>query len=300
MQSIDFQSITIDKVHYSDEDIYDVSFSVLRLDKIHPIISGNKWFKLQYYLEESILQNKQTILTFGGAYSNHIIATAAVAKQHALKSIGIIRGEEPKTLSHTLLEAKDLGMHLYFISREDYSMKKLPAELKEVKDQFYIIDEGGYGKNGMKGASSIFNLFPSEKYAHLCCAVGTGTMTAGLIAKSSEHQNITGVSVLKNNRSIESEIKLLLVDEMQETKWTIIHDYSFGGYAKYNQQLLDFMNEFYRQTNIPTDFVYTGKLFFTIIDLYKKGYFNKQEELLVIHSGGLQGNRSLEKGSLIF
>lgn len=300
MQAIDLQSITIDKVHYTDADMNDISFSVLRLDKIHPIISGNKWFKLRFYLEEAIVQNKQTILTFGGAYSNHIIATAAAAKQHALKSIGIIRGEEGKKLSLTLEEAKELGMQLYFISREDYSNKKMPDELKEIKDQCYIIDEGGYGKNGMKGASTIINLISSEKYTHICCAVGTGTMTAGLIANSSSQQKITGVSVLKNNRSIESEINLLLEVEMEENKWTIIHDYPFGGYAKYNPQLLDFMNEFYRQTNIPTDFVYTGKLFFAIIDLNKKGYFNKQEELLVIHSGGLQGNRSLAKGSLIF
>ncbi len=300
MQAIDLQSITIDKILYQDADMKDVCISVLRLDKIHPVISGNKWFKLRFYLEEAIAQNMKTLLTFGGAYSNHIIATAAAAKQNGLKSIGIIRGEESKKLSHTLEEAKELGMQLYFISREDYSNKKLPDELNEIKDQFYVIDEGGYGIKGMKGASTILHLLSSEKYAHICCAVGTGTMTAGLIANSAVYQKITGVSILKNNWSIASEINLLLEDEMQENKWTIIPDYSFGGYAKYNQQLLDFMNEFYRQTNIPSDFVYTGKLFFAIIDLYKKEYFTKKEEILVIHSGGLQGNRSLAKGSLIF
>ncbi len=300
MQPIDLQAITIDKIKNPYPDISNVSISVLRLDKIHPVISGNKWFKLKYYIKEACSQNKKTIVSFGGAFSNHIIATAAAAKLNNLKSVGIIRGEEPKYLSHTLLEAKALGMQLYFISREDYKNKKVPKELSEISEKLYFINEGGFGIAGASGASTILDLIPVEKYSHLCCAIGTGTMIAGIIKSSLPHQKIMGISILKNNWSIGAEIKSLLTIKETEKMFQIIHDYSFWGYAKKNAELFAFMNDFYRQTSIPTDFVYTGKLCFAIFDLIKKGYFQNADDILIIHSGGLQGNRSLKKGVLIF
>ncbi len=300
MQPIDLQAITIDKIKNPYPNISNVSISVLRLDKIHPVISGNKWFKLKYYIKEACSQNKKTIVSFGGVYSNHIIATAAAAKLNNLRSIGIIRGEEPTSLSHTLQEAKALGMQLYFLSREDYTHKILPKELADMGEKIYMINEGGYGEKGALGASTILDLQDAEKYSHICCATGTGTMMAGLIKASLPLQKTIGISVLKNNWSIEAEIKKLLTIDETQKMFQIIHDYSFGGYAKKNAELFAFMNDFYRQTSIPTDFVYTGKLCFAIFDLIKKGYFQNADDILIIHSGGLQGNRSLKKGVLIF
>ncbi len=270
--------------------------AVLRLDKIHPLVSGNKWFKLRYYLQEAKEQNKKTIVTFGGAWSNHILATAAACKINQLNCIGIIRGEEAATLSPTLIQAKELGMQLIFISREDYAKKKIPAEIN--KEENYFINEGGYGTTGADGAATILDYCKKETYTHICCAVGTGTMMAGLIKGTSPQQQIIGISVLKNNIELETSIKSLINPEV--TNFKVIHDYHFGGYAKYKPALIDFMNTFYQQTNIPSDFVYTGKLFYGITDLIRTDFFSPGSRLLLIHSGGLQGNSSLSKGTLIF
>jgi len=183
---------------------------------------------------------------------------------------------------------------LHFISREDYAEKKIPASLNN--SQYYFINEGGYGENGAKGAATISEQFNHENYTHICCAVGTGTMMAGLCNATS--QKITGISVMKNNLELEGSVRSLLHDKTKA--FDIIHDYHFGGYAKHKLALINFMNEFYRQTGIPSDFVYTGKLFYAIADLIQKGFFEKGSRLLLIHSGGLQGNISLGKGTLIF
>lgn len=285
--------ITVDPISFLYENKIEVD--VLRLDKISPVISGNKWFKLRYYLEEAKSQQKKSILTFGGAWSNHIIATAAVCKMQDLNSIGIIRGEGPKQLSSTLLHAKKLGMQLVFISRSDYQQKKIPATLQP--GDYYIINEGGYGETGAKGASTMLD-HCNKTYTHYCCAVGTGTMMAGLVNAVSQAQTVLGISVMKNNTALKEMIQTLVTGTGKN--WKIIHDYHFGGYAKHQPALLDFMNEFYKQTAIPSDFVYTGKLFFAISDLIGKNYFPADSKLLLIHSGGLQGNSSLPGVTLIF
>jgi 1-aminocyclopropane-1-carboxylate deaminase len=277
-----------------------ISVSVLRLDKIHPVISGNKWFKLQYYIKDSSEQHKKKIVTFGGAYSNHIVATAAACNMNELASAGIIRGEEPLLLSQTLLQAKDYGMQLYFISREDYSEKKVPVELQS--EEHYLINEGGYGEKGAEGAADILS-YNKKDFTHCCCAVGTGTMMAGLIRAVLPDQKVIGISVLKNNHEsdsyrMERNVQSLLHDKSKD--WQIIHDYHFGGYAKYKPELIEFMNGFYRLTNIPSDFVYTAKLFFAISDMVKNNFFPDGSRLLLVHSGGLQGNTSLGKGTLIY
>ncbi|MFI5128691.1 MAG: 1-aminocyclopropane-1-carboxylate deaminase/D-cysteine desulfhydrase [Chitinophagales bacterium] len=288
-----FDNISTDPVHLFEEK--DIKISVLRLDKIHPVISGNKWFKLRYYLEEAKEQRKKKIVTFGGAWSNHIVATAAASKTYDFLSAGIIRGEEPVQLSPTLLQAKDQGMQLHFISREDYHEKKLPPEFQN--DECYLVGEGGYGPKGAEGAALILK-YNKEKFTHCCCAAGTGTMMAGLIRAISPSQKVIGISVLKNNYDLEKNVRSILGDERKE--WQIIHDYHFGGYAKYKPALIKFMNEFYGQTNIPSDFVYTAKLFFAIYDLVNNDFFPYKSKLLLVHSGGLQGNISLPKGTLIY
>jgi len=287
------QVIALSKFH--------TTVDVLRLDLIHPVISGNKWFKLKEYLDEAKQANKKIIASFGGAYSNHIIATAAAAKASGLKSIGIIRGEKPTTFSHTLTDAVQFGMKLYFISRKDYKDKNVPQEVFEDcnKNSIYFIKEGGYGKKGAEGAKQILQLTDTSKYTHIIAAVGTGTTLAGLIESAQPYQEITGISVLKNNFSLVEEIKNLLPDA-KKNRFTLIHDYHFGGYAKYTTELIRFMNNWYHQTGIPSDFVYTGKLFFAVNDLIEKKYFPPESKLLIIHSGGLQGNHSLPNGTLIF
>lgn len=271
-----------------------VEVYTLRTDKIHPVVSGNKWFKLKLYLQQAKQHNTETIVTYGGAYSNHIVATAFACQQQGFKSIGIIRGEEPKNYSHTLKNALDYGMQLHFLSRQDYKEKTLPAQFNDEK--FYEIPEGGYGELGAAGIATI--QYDKKKFDWICCAVGSGTMMAGLINSKNQSAQVVGISVLKNNFDLETDVHRLLTDKKE--KKNINHDYHFGGYAKYNSDLISFMNQFYVQTNIPTDFVYSAKLFYGVNALIDKKYFQRGSKILVIHCGGLQGNLSLPKGTLIF
>lgn len=297
--SIDCDLITVDKLApMADQTI---ETDMLRLDKIHPQISGNKWFKLKYYVDLALAQKKSGILTLGGAWSNHIHAVAAAAAQLNLHSIGIIRGERPASLSNTLLDAEALGMQLLFISREQYRHREsLFNEMAERFPDHLIVDEGGAGPVGVRGAADILNYVPHpHQYTHILAAVGTGTMLAGLCSAASSHQLILGISSLKGEDRISDTIKPWLPEE----KWSqfrIMNQFHFGGYARHQPELIGFMNRFYEQNNIPTDMVYTGKLCYAWNQLCESGYFPSGSKLLLIHSGGLQGNRSLSKGKLVF
>jgi 1-aminocyclopropane-1-carboxylate deaminase len=280
---------------------FPVIVDVLRLDLVHPVVSGNKWFKLKKYISEATHNAREILVTFGGAYSNHIVATAAAAKLNNFKSVGIIRGEEPKDLSYSLLEALRFGMELFFVSREDYKNKFIPDDIFEKYHQnnLYVIPEGGYGKPGASGAEAILSENETKSYSHILCAVGTGTTLAGMTTAAKPGQNIIGIPVLKNNFSLQHEIENILSEE-NKNHFTLMHNYHFGGYAKHTEELLHFMNKFYESTGIPTDFVYTAKAFYAAFDLVDQGYFAQTDKLLLIHTGGLQGNRSLKKGTLIF
>lgn len=296
MDTISLQKPRIDTV--SSVYKFHTTVDVMRLDLVHPVISGNKWYKLKGYLKEAIALDKKTILSFGGAYSNHIVATAAACAQYKLQSIGIIRGEKPAHPSHTLAQAESYGMKLIFLTREAYRNQSIPGDL--IHDpSIYLIDEGGYGNNGTIGISELFNEYALKNYTHIVAAVGTGTTLAGLVLASEGEQQITGISVMKNNFSLETGIRALLPETKKES-FSLLHEYHFGGYARKNTQLFRFMNNWYEQTLIPSDFVYTGKLFYAVDDLIKKEYFSPACKILVIHSGGLQGNLSLPKGTLIF
>jgi len=302
MEDIKYDQITIDRAELPLFSEKGVGVSVLRLDKIHPVISGNKWFKLRYYLDDAKLQNKKGIITFGGAYSNHIIATAAACALNGLGSIGIIRGKPQAPRSHTLKAAENYGMKLFFSDYENYKTKELPADIYDYteNEEFYLINEGGYGAKGVEGAAEILNYCSKEAFSHICCGVGSGTMMAGLIRASHPKQSVIGVSILKNHFLLEQQVRDLLSESPAEKEINIIHDYHFGGYAKQSPELLLFMNEFYKTTGIPTDFVYTGKLMFAIHDLIQKNFFPPASEILLIHSGGLQGNKSLPERTLMF
>ncbi len=274
--------------------------NILRLDAIHPVVSGNKWFKLKYYLQEALEQQYSSILTFGGAWSNHIIATAYIARFYGLHAIGIIRGERPLYVSHTLEAARKYGMILEFINRKSYSMKNNDEFRTVVKKKFgrvYFIPEGGAGLHAIKGSEEILSLVDIHRYSHIICCMGTGTMYTGLLNASNPDQQVIGIPVLKGMNWLP---RTFTQSRQKSNFCKIINEYHFGGYAKKTAALIQFMNYFYLQTGIPTDFVYTAKLLFACTDLVAKNYFPMGSTILIIHSGGLQGNASLPDGSLIF
>ncbi|MEO8173058.1 MAG: pyridoxal-phosphate dependent enzyme [Sediminibacterium sp.] len=273
-----------------------VPVDIVRLDLLHPVVSGNKWFKLKYYIEDALSKNKNTIATFGGAYSNHIVATAFTAKEAGLKSVGFIRGERPQNLSRTLLDAASYGMDLVFLERDSYR-DKVTIIQAENKEEFYWIMEGGYGELGSKGAADILQITDAQNYSHILCAVGTGTMISGLINASLPEQEIIGISVLKNNTGIEKQVLSLL---KEPKPFSILHDYHFGGYAKHPPELIGFMHDIWSVEHVPTDIVYTSKLLFAAKDLVTRDHFPEEARILLIHSGGLQGNTSLPPNTLPF
>ena len=272
---------------------------LLRLDLLHPIVSGNKFYKLQFYIAAAIENGVSKVASFGGPYSNHIVALAYTAKEAGLKSIGYIRTNADEPITPSLKDAKAYGMELVYLGRTDFQSKKASIlQSSEAMTDFYFIDEGGYGTIGAKGAATILTEQNTVHYDYIICAVGTGTMLAGCINAASPNQKIIGIPVLKNEGSIESEINALIEDKNRT--YTLLLQFHQGGYAKTNPMMLDFMNRLWDTEKIPTDIVYTSKLLFGVEQLIQENYFEKDASILVIHSGGLQGNRSLPAGSLKF
>jgi 1-aminocyclopropane-1-carboxylate deaminase len=280
------------------KDDRNIGISVLRLDQVHPVVSGNKWFKLENYLEDAAASGKGHIVTFGGAWSNHIIATAAICSIKGLRATGIIRGEWPAVLSQTLQKAQDYGMDLAFISREEYRLRTLPGHLREDRN-IYIIEEGGYGAAGAAGAARILDHCDKQAYSHFICGVGSGTTLAGLINACEAGQQAIGIAVMKNP-ALSALVTQFVLPEKSAIQFSINHDYHFGGYARHTSSLIQFMNDFYLRTGIPSDFVYTAKVFYAVERLASEGVFARGSRILVLHTGGLQGNASLPTGTLIF
>ncbi len=275
----------------------EVELFVYRLDLNHPYISGNKMYKLKYNLEEAKKQKSKTLLTFGGAFSNHIAATAAAGKEQNFNTIGIIRGEEPSELNSTLKFAKECGMELHFVSRSLYQNKE---ELnKYVSDNFsdknyYLIPEGGSNELGIKGCQEITKDIPID-FDIVCCPCGTGSTITGIILSLKEHQKAIGFQILKGEKYIQTEVENWLKHFNNQNKnWEINEAFHFGGYAKLKPELLNFMLEFEKENAIPLDYIYTGKMMFGIIELIKNGKFKKGTKIAAIHTGGLQGNKGFE------
>jgi 1-aminocyclopropane-1-carboxylate deaminase len=266
-----------------------VSLVVKREDLIHPFISGNKYRKLKYNILDAKQKGLDTILTFGGAYSNHIAATAYAGNLFGIKTIGVIRGEELSQnwmLNPTLSQAHRHGMDFKFISREAYR-RKTESSFLELLDKelgpYYLIPEGGTNLLAVKGCEEI--LTPEDKdFNVLCSSVGTGGTLAGIINSSLHYQRIIGFPSLKGD-FLKKDIRNFTAKE----NWEINTDYHFGGYAKVSEALIGFINYFKDKTNIPTDPIYTGKLLYGILDLVKNDYFKPGTKILAIHSGGLQG-----------
>ena len=287
------------------DDLFDqkkVTVSVLRLDKLHEIVSGNKLFKLHQFLQIAIQRSQEGIVTFGGPYSNHLVATAYACKEIGLKSIGIVRGEQPAVLCHTLQACLTHGMDLKFITRHQYDKKDQPEFLESINldyPNFLAVPEGGYHPLGAEGASLIMNWIPNNT-THICCAVGTATTLAGILKGLKKEQQLIGFPILKNMRDIEQRIAFLSTTPYNAQQLQIMDDYHFGGYAKKTKELIDAMNTLYEKHQLPTDFVYTGKMMFGVIDCILKDFFQKGSNILCIHTGGLQGNLSLQPASLKF
>jgi 1-aminocyclopropane-1-carboxylate deaminase len=267
---------------------------IKREDLIHPHVSGNKWRKLNYNLIEAKRLDHHTLLTFGGAYSNHIYATAAAANEAGFNSIGIVRGEElsNKPLNHTLSFARLNGMDLQFITREKYRQKsdqRFIDELKERCGDFYLIPEGGTNNLAIKGCEEIVN-DEVRQFDVVCLSVGTGGTISGVIAAATKHQQVIGFSVLKGD-FLKKDVEDLLINYSgnRYDNWQIETDYHFGGYAKSNNELLKFIHDFETKHDIPLEPIYTGKMMYGLYDKIKKGSFKSGSRILAIHTGGLQG-----------
>lgn len=279
-----------------------IAVTIKRDDLIHPIVSGNKFRKLKYNLLQAKKENKKSLLTFGGAFSNHIAAVAFAAQEQGFQSIGIIRGDElsDKIASNPTLQfAQECGMQFEFVSRESYRSKheeNFISDLKSRFGDFYLVPEGGTNELAVKGCQEIL-IVEDAKFNYVCCAVGTGGTISGIINSSLPHQKVLGFPALKGD-FLQDEIRIFVENE----NWEFVNDYHFGGYGKINQDLIAFINQFYADTKIPLDPVYTGKMVYGIFDLIQKNYFPAHSNILLIHTGGLQGiygmNEKLKKKQL--
>ena len=267
-----------------------ITLFVKREDLNHPFVSGNKWWKLKYNLAEAKRLGQKTLLTFGGAYSNHIYATAAAARELGFKSIGVIRGEELSPSNPTLSFAESCGMKFRFISRERYRGKgseQILSTLREEFGDFYHIPEGGTNELAIKGVQELARK-TAQQVDYVCCPVGTGGTLAGLINEMAAAVTVVGFSALKGN-FLRDEVASWLVNKQHHPKWDIITDYHFGGYGKYDEKLLEFISYQGGTNQLPLEHVYTGKCLYGIYDLIKKNYFEKGSRILFLHTGGLQG-----------
>ncbi|WP_264522984.1 1-aminocyclopropane-1-carboxylate deaminase/D-cysteine desulfhydrase [Flavobacterium sp. N502536] len=266
-----------------------ISLSIKREDLIHPFVSGNKFRKLKYNLLQAKAENKKTLLTFGGAFSNHIAAVAYAGKEQGFRTIGVIRGEELLDKieeNPTLKFAQENGMQFEFVTREEYRLKNENAFIEKLKDKFgdfYLVPEGGTNEWAVKGCEEILTE-EDARFDFVCCAVGTGGTIAGLINSALPHQKILGFPALKGD-FLTDEIRIFA----QKDNWNLISDYHFGGYGKVNLELIEFINAFFEENKVPLDPIYTGKMVFGVIDLIHKNYFPAHSRILLIHTGGLQG-----------
>jgi 1-aminocyclopropane-1-carboxylate deaminase len=284
----------VQQVHFSEIASKNVEVFIKRDDELHSFISGNKYRKLKYNLEEAKKLKHHTLLTFGGAYSNHIAALAFAGYEFGFKTIGIIRGNELENnldeilqTNATLKLASKHKMQFEFVSRSDYRTKtslEFIDKLKYKFGNFYLVPEGGTNKFAVKGCEEILTS-EDQKYDVICSAVGTGGTISGLINSSNKHQKVIGFLTLKGN-FLQNEIDKFVLNH---TNWSLNNDYYFGGYAKISKELILFINKFKSETGIPLDPVYTGKMLFGIVDLIKKDYFSEGSKILAIHTGGLQG-----------
>ena len=278
-----------------------LTVSMLRLDELHPVISGNKWYKLKHNLLEVKEKKLAGVLTLGGAWSNHLAATAGAAKEAGVKAVAIVRGFHGKeSLTPTLQHCMDDGMELQFVSREEYSLKEDPVYLRTLQEKyphFLIIPYGGRNEAGRKGAAEIATLIPSD-YTHVCCSVGSGTTFMGLRNTLPSATKLIGFVPMKKGIYLKEEMQPHL-SAPYGGNWELVDEFHFGGFGKWNVELLGFMNEIVTVHQLPLDVVYTSKMMYGVRALIQRDFFPINSKILCVHSGGLQGNASVAQ-QLIF
>lgn len=297
IQTMEFQPTPIQEIASPLLIEKEIRLLVKRDDLNHPIISGNKLRKLKYNLAEAKAQGHHTLLTFGGAFSNHIYAVAGAGSAFGFKTIGIIRGEEHLPLNPTLTFAKANGMQLHYMDRQTYRDKtknKVQSELQKQFGEYYLLPEGGTNDLAIKGCEEVIHEI-NIHFDVLCCPVGTGGTIAGLIAGLKGDKKVIGFSSLKGD-FLQSEVSELLRDYGHGSlnNWQMQNDYNFGGYAKVKPALTDFINGFEKSYEIPLEPIYTAKMFYGIFDLIEKDYFERSTNILALHTGGLQGNAGFD------
>lgn len=271
-----------------------VEVDVLRFDNIHPLISGNKYFKLRYYLQQAKREGKG-IVTFGGPWSNHLHATAAACQQLGLPCTGIVRGERPAVLSDTLTDCSAAGMQLLYSDRDAYRRREVP---RSILSSNLLIPEGGASPLGVSGAAGMLDYIRCSDFSELACSIGTGTMMAGLLQQ--QHMTVRGFLALKLAAEADQSIEPWIRAQAGGENFKVEREFHFGGYGRHPDVLLRFMQDFFETTGIPTDIVYTGKMFYGLLELVRHGRIQPGSRICAIHSGGLQGNRSLPPGTFPF
>ncbi|KAA5543948.1 1-aminocyclopropane-1-carboxylate deaminase/D-cysteine desulfhydrase [Adhaeribacter rhizoryzae] len=270
-----------------------------REDLLHPTISGNKWRKLKYNLQAAREQKKDTLVTFGGAYSNHIAAVAAAGKEYNFRTVGYIRGEAHQALNPTLTFAISCGMQLHYLDRETYRLKNTANFLEELQHKYpsaYLLPEGGTNLLALKGCTEILQDIAVD-YDYIICAAGTGGTLAGLIAGLAGEKEIIGFPALKGGAFLQEDISQLIFSYggQHYHNWELQTQYHFGGYAKIKPELISFIQYFKQQHQVQLEPIYTGKMLYGLYDLIRQEYFKPGTAILAIHTGGLQGLAGLEE-----
>jgi len=297
-ETLNFAELTlpspVTQIHSPLLNQHKVQLFIKRDELIHPDIQGNKWRKLKYNLAAARANNQHTLLSFGGAYSNHLHALAAAGKYFNFKTIGIIRGESHTPPNPSIADMLNWGMHLKYVSRAEYKNKTSQVFIKKLKQEFkhfYLIPEGANNADGIKGCAELLTEL-DEDYDYICSEIGSGTMFSSLIKNNKKPQTkFLGFAVMKNPQ-LETDIKNQLShSEDHKTDWKINHQYHFGGFAKTTAELNAFIIDFKKTHHIQLEPVYSGKMLYGIFDLINKGYFKQGSKILAIHGGGLQGLR---------
>ena len=275
-----------------------VRLSVLRLDLVDPVISGNKWFKLKYNLARANDLGQRTVLSFGGAWSNHLHALAETGRQHGFQTIGLVRGDIPCPLNACLQDASDAGMQLIAVDRTSYAQKHLPEFLAQLRNRFgdfYLVPEGGANREGILGCAEVASLYDQDQFDLVCLSCGTGTMLAGMASAS--RVPLLGFQALKAKGYLETTVNSHFRNFgiSPVCPWSINEDFHFGGFARINEKLMRFLTVFEDRHDIPLEPVYSAKMLFGLYEMInKRDFFPRNCSILVVHGGGLQGRRGYE------
>lgn len=266
----------------------EIEVFIKRLDLIDPFISGNKLFKLKHNVDRALLEKKNMLITFGGAFSNHILATAAYAKKKNIDCLAIVRGEEYSELNPLLALAKEYGMNFCFVSRKEYAKRNDNNYISELIRKYkkaFIVPEGGNNKLGVLGAEEILET-QDKSFDYIICPIGTGATLSGIVNSSNRSQKVIGINCINDTKDINKNIS----QKTNKNNWEIINEFNFGGFAKFDNLLTEYLKKFKLNYKITLDLNYTTKMFFGFEKLIERRYFHRKSKVLLIHTGGTYGN----------